>query len=203
MFCINNEITIMEMVVNKGKNEIRKKLLQLLLCLTKEEIKRRSQNVENRLEDLPEYKKAKNVMVYYPLKGEVNILEMIRKAMRYKRFFFPVMELKSKNLRIFEVSNLDKDFILGPYGVREPDTKKTREAVMSEIDMVIVPGLGFDRQKNRLGRGAGFYDRFLKKITSPVTKVGIAFDLQILENLPVDLSFDQKIDILVSENFII
>ncbi|MCK5287911.1 MAG: 5-formyltetrahydrofolate cyclo-ligase, partial [Candidatus Omnitrophica bacterium] len=165
--------------------------------------KRRSQNVENRLEDLPEYKKAKNVMVYYPLKGEVNILEMIRKAMRYKRFFFPVMELKSKNLRIFEVSNLDKDFILGPYGVREPDTKKTREAVMSEIDMVIVPGLGFDRQKNRLGRGAGFYDRFLKKITSPVTKVGIAFDLQILENLPVNLSFDQKIDILVSENFII
>ena len=88
MFCINNEITIMEMVVNKDKNEIRKKLLQLLLCLTKEEIKRRSQNVENRLEDLPEYKKAKNVMVYYPLKGEVNILEMIRKAMRYKRFFF-------------------------------------------------------------------------------------------------------------------
>ena len=113
------------------------------------------------------------------------------------------MELKSKNLRIFEVSNLDKDFILGPYGVREPDTKKTREAVMSEIDMVIVPGLGFDRQKNRLGRGAGFYDRFLKKITSPVTKVGIAFDLQILENLPVNLSFDQKIDVLVSENFII
>ena len=67
--------------------------------------------------------------------------------------------------------------------------------------MILVPGLGFDRARNRLGRGAGFYDRFLKKIKPPTTKVGIAFDCQIVERLPIHQSLDETVDIVVGENF--
>lgn len=193
----------MQMTLDQDKQQLRQGLMRRLLALTKEEIKRRSKNVEDKLSDLLIYKQAKVVMAYYPLRGEVDILKMIKKAKTFKRFCFPVMDLKAKDLRIFEVNNLDEDFISGPFGVMEPDAEKTKELSIKEIDMVIVPGLGFDNHKNRLGRGAGFYDRFLKRITPAIKKVGIAFEFQILESLPIHLSLDQKLDIIVSESFVI
>ncbi len=191
------------MVLNKDKQAIRKKLLEQLLALTESQIKRRSSNVEKHLSRLPIYNNAKTLMVYYPLKGEVDILETIRKEFRSKRFCFPVMDLKAKNLRIFETTKLIDDFVCGPYSVMEPDIKKAREVSIEEIDVVIVPGLGYDLQKNRLGRGAGFYDRFLQRLTPSTKKVGLAFDFQILDSLPIDLAFDQKVDYIVSEDRII
>lgn len=193
----------MQMTLDQDKQQLRQRLIRRLLALTKEEIKRRSKNVEDKLSDLLIYKQAKVVMAYYPLRGEVDILKMIKKAKTFKRFCFPVMDLKAKDLRIFEINNLDEDFISGPFGVMEPDAEKTKELSIKEIDIVIVPGLGFDYHKNRLGRGAGFYDRFLEKITPSIKKVGIAFEFQILESLPIHLSLDQKLDVIVSESFVI
>jgi len=191
----------MNMVLDSEKQEIREKLLRCLLALTKEEIERRSKNVNDKLSELSIYKQAKVVMGYYPLKGEVDILQIVRKDLGSKRFCFPVMDLEAKNLRIFEITNLNSDFVSGPWGVMQPDTKKTKEVDIKEIDVVIVPGLAFDRKRSRLGRGGGFYDRFLQNITPPTTKVGVAFDFQILENLPTNLSWDQKVDTIVSEKF--
>ena len=192
----------MEMVIKREKSELRQKLLERLLSLTKEEIKRRSENVNERLSQLPIYKKAKVIMAYYPLRGEVDIKEMMRKDWKTKRWCFPIMEVATNRLRAYEVSNLDEDFIRGPLGVRQPDPKKTKEVDVGEIDLVIVPGLAFDRQRNRLGRGAGFYDRFLKDISS-AKKAGVAFDFQVLVNLPIHLPFDEKVDVVVSEHFLV
>ncbi|MCK4912814.1 MAG: 5-formyltetrahydrofolate cyclo-ligase [Candidatus Omnitrophica bacterium] len=191
------------MVLERKKQEVRKKLLERLLSLTKDEIEKRSKNVENKLSELLLYKKAKMIMVYYPLRGEVDILNTIRRDLGSKRFCFPVMNLKAKSLRIFEIANLDQDFVLGPRGVMQPDTERTKEVNIKEIDIVIVPGLAFDKERNRLGRGAGYYDRFLQNITTSTKKIGIAFEFQILENLPTNLSWDQKVDTIVSENFIV
>jgi len=193
----------MKMVLEREKQGMRQKLLERLLSLTKYEIKRRSKDVEDRLSELPIYKQAKVIMVYYPLRGEVDILRKIKKDLGSKRFCFPVMDLEAKNLRIFEIANLDEDFCVGAWGVMQPDTEKAKEVDIKEIDVVIVPGLAFDRQRNRLGRGAGFYDRFLQNITPPTKKIGIAFEFQIMENLPTNLSWDQKVDTVVSENFIV
>ncbi|MBU1122508.1 MAG: 5-formyltetrahydrofolate cyclo-ligase [Candidatus Omnitrophica bacterium] len=191
------------MVERDKKRELRAKLLEKLLFLTQEEIKRRSGHVEKILSRLPIYKNAKIILAYYPLKGEVNVLEMIRKALGVKRVCFPVMDLKKKDLRVFEVSNLDEDFVPGPYRVMQPDIKRTKELASSDIDMVIVPGLAFDLHRNRLGRGAGFYDRFIKRLNSSTKTVGVAFNFQILENLPVHPSYDEKVDIVVSEKSVV
>lgn len=193
----------MEMVVNREKKELRQRLLERLLSLTKEEIKRRSKNVADNLSNLPIYKKSKVIMAYYPLRGEVDILEMMRKEIIHKRFCFPVMDLKTKSLRAFEVSQLDKDFVSGPFGVMEPDTKKTKEVDIGQIDIAIVPGLAFDYGKNRLGRGSGFYDRFLKNAPPSLKTIGVAFEFQVLDNLPVHLPLDRKVDTIVSESFVV
>ena len=193
----------MEMVVKKEKKEIRQKLLEKLLALTAEELKRRSTNVEKMLSNLPIYKDAKVIMAYYPLKGEVDILSTVRKVLGKKRICFPVMDLEKKTLSVFEVENFTGDFALGPYGVLQPDPAKAKEINIKEIDVVIVPGLAFDNRRNRLGRGAGFYDRFLKTLLPSTKKVGVAFEFQILDNLPVDSPFDEKVDVVISENFLI
>lgn len=189
--------------ISNEKKELRQKLLKRLLSLTQEEIKRRSENVQNKLSTLHIYRESKLVMVYYPLKGEVDVLGIVRKGMGEKRFCFPVMDLKAKKLRVFEVKNLYEDFIKGPFGVMEPDIKKAKEVDIGKINMIVIPGLAFDYQKNRLGRGAGFYDRFLKEIIPGTKKVGIAFKFQILEKLPIHLPLDQKVDIVVSEHRIV
>lgn len=191
----------MLMAISSEKKELRQKLLAKLLSLTKEELKRRSQDVEKRLSSLPIYNKAKVIMAYYPLKGEVDILGMIRKDLGLKRFCFPVTDLEKKELFAYEVKNLEEDFVRGPFGVMQPDIKRTKRVDIGEIDMVIIPGIAFDRSGNRLGRGAGFYDRFLRKLNPPVKKVGIAFIFQILQDLPIHPPVDEKVDIVVSENF--
>ena len=193
----------MEMVENREKTQLRKALLEKLLSLTKEEVKRRSKNVEKTLSELPIYKNSKVIMAYYPLKGEVDFLEMIRKDLGTKRFCFPVIDMAQNLIFPFEVTNLDQDFVTGPYGIKQPHTERTKKLDIKQIDLIIVPGLAYDRQKNRLGRGGGFYDRFLKRIKSPTKKVGVALQLQILDNLPIHLSFDEKVDIVASENFLI
>ena len=186
------------MDINKAKKDLRGKLLAKLLSLTKE-VKRRSANVLSILSELQIYKDAKVIMAYFPLRGEVDVLGLIGKAIGIKRFCFPVMDTAKKELRAFEAGDLDRDFLPGPFGVRQPDTEKTKELDIGKIDLIIVPGLAFDRQKNRLGRGAGFYDRFLDKIKPPAKKVGVAFEFQILESLPVIPPFDQKVDFLATE----
>ncbi|MFH1875645.1 MAG: 5-formyltetrahydrofolate cyclo-ligase [Candidatus Omnitrophota bacterium] len=192
----------MIMGAEQDKTDVRKSLLEKLLSLTKSEIKRRSEHVQKQLSNLPIYRKAQLIMAYYPLPGEVDILGMMRKAQN-KRFCFPVMDTKTRSLRPYEVKSFDEDFIKGPYGVSVPDTGKTKEVDIGEIDMVIVPGLGFDRRRNRLGRGAGFYDRFLKRLKPTTLKVGLAFEFQILDRLPTHQSLDEKVDCIVSEHFFI
>ncbi|HDN85936.1 MAG: 5-formyltetrahydrofolate cyclo-ligase [Candidatus Omnitrophota bacterium] len=179
------------------KESFRKKLLDKLLSLTLEEIERRSKNVEKNLQKLHEYIEAKCVMVYYPLKGEVNLLGMVRKDMDKKRICFPFIE--GRGLYPYEVKNLDEDFIKGPWGTTHPNPKKTKRVELEELDLVIVPGLGFSPQGYRLGRGAGFYDRFLKKLPKKIKKVGVAFDFQVIENLPHQFPHDEKVDILITD----
>ena len=112
-------------------------------------------------------------------------------ALGHLRWVWPKMQ--GQELRLFESSQ----FVQGPYGIWEPDTTGAIEVKASELDGVLVPGLGFDVFKSRLGRGRGFYDRLLKGIVG--VKIGVGFDCQILkEKIPTE-QHDCRMDILVSE----
>jgi len=185
------------MQLTKEKEISRKKLLERLLSLSLEEVERRSKNVENRIQKLTQYINAKCIMVYYPLKGEVNLLGIMRKALSEKRICFPVV--RGDDMFPYQVKNLDTDFVSGPFGTRQPDLQKTVPVPVQDLDLVFVPGIGFDRQRNRLGRGAGFYDRFLKTVSSKTKKLGVAFDFQVLTDLPHISAQDEKVDILITD----
>jgi 5-formyltetrahydrofolate cyclo-ligase len=197
---------IMEAVmdaINVRKEQLRKKILGILLSLTKDDIKRRSTDVTNNISKLKIYKAAKLVMAYFPLKGEVDLLGMIRKDLKSKRFCFPVVDKASGMLRVFQVQDLARDFVPGLYGVMEPDVSRSVEVSPEDIDLVLVPGVAFDLKKHRLGRGGGFYDRFLRLIRPPAVKIGTAFDCQITDDLPFKSAYDIAMDTVVMENQVI
>lgn len=191
------------MVKNQEKIEIRQKMLARLAALVKDEAIRRSKDVENKLLKLSIYKEAKTIMFYHPVKGEVDLRGIIRKAFSEKKVCLPVTDLASGQLKIYQISGLGDNLAKGAFGIKEPNKATAKEIDISQIDTIIIPGLAFDFKKNRLGRGGGFYDRFLSKISGSAKKIGVAFDFQVIKSLPVNLFQDQKVDIVVTDTRVV
>jgi 5-formyltetrahydrofolate cyclo-ligase len=181
-----------------GKPEIRREMAALRDSLSTEEAESRSMSILNRLTRLEEYKKASLIMTYVNFRSEAGTMRLIQKALdEGKRVAVPVCITDGKVLLPCEIQSMD-ELVPGTWGILEPSEHARREISAEEIDLAIVPGLAFDRQLNRLGYGAGYYDRFLPKMRKDAAKVGICYEFQIVEQLPSD-PFDVPMDSIVTD----
>jgi len=173
------------------KQGIRSKILFKLNSQKEEDRERKSRIIKEKLFRTLSFKKAKRVMFYISFAGEVNTREMIKEARNLGKIIaVPVCQKDRMTIRpcIFkDKSGLKK----GPYGVCEPARKRLIN--LENIDLVIVPGIAFDRKGNRLGRGKGCYDRFLEKLPKGVHSIGLAFNFQILPVIPA-IATDVNVD---------
>ncbi|MBI3990687.1 MAG: 5-formyltetrahydrofolate cyclo-ligase [Candidatus Omnitrophica bacterium] len=168
------------------KKEIRGLCLKLLKKQSPEERIRKSGEIKDKLFSLSEFKRAKMVMFYISKDGEVDTKPMILEALnKGKRVAVPVSVLSENNLCPAEIKDYDKELSEGSYGILEPKPEFMRPVELEEIDLLIVPGVAFDRKANRLGRGKGYYDRFLTRLPAGIPRIGLAFDFQIIEDIPV------------------
>ncbi len=120
-------------------------------------------------------------MFFASFRSEVETGPMIRRALASgKRIILP--KVAGKELFLFEIRDFDKDVSSGAWGISEP--RGTARVRLDDIDIIIVPGAAFDRQGNRIGYGAGFYDRLLAEFKKPT--IAIAFEEQIVPALPAD-----------------
>jgi 5-formyltetrahydrofolate cyclo-ligase len=175
------------------KKQIRSKIIFKLKTQKERERKRKSRLIKEKLFKTLVFKRAKTVMFYIAFSGEVDTKEMIREAQKLGKII--VVPVCGKN-RAIKACFLDdqRKLARGPYGIFEPATKESID--LKWLDLVIVPGVAFDKQGNRLGRGKGYYDRFLEKLHQETVSVGLAFDFQILPSLPTtthDLAVDKVI----------
>ena len=102
-----------------------------------------------------------------------------------KRVALPIVEQNQRKLIPTLISSME-DVHKGTYGIAEPILDPNKEILLQDLDVVIVPGLAFDNNNHRLGRGAGYYDRFLKTLPKHVSTVGLAFDFQLTDSLPIE-----------------
>lgn len=164
--------------------------------LGKHEKQIRSLRIIAELVRKPYYRLAKNIMVYLSLDSEVGTKEFIRGALQNgKRVFAPKLCLPTRQMAALEVKSVGRGLSPGAYGVWEPSGDFRNALKPSLIDLVIVPGLAFDYDGGRLGRGAGYYDRFLR-LAGRSRKVGLAFREQILDRIPLeahDIRMDEVI----------
>jgi 5-formyltetrahydrofolate cyclo-ligase len=181
-----------------SKEAIRKQVLQKLRKQKEEQRLKKSLKIKKILLSQPQFLQADTVMFYISKDGEVDTTGMIEDALRMgKRVVVPMTLVKEKKIIPSELKDYKKELGKGPYGIYQPKKSFLRKVSLKDIDLIIVPGVAFDRQGNRLGRGGGYFDRFLAKLKKRnIPMFGLAFKFQILKQLPV-LSHDIPVTKLI------
>ncbi len=145
------------------------------------------------------FAKARCICIYVSLPIEVDTRPLIDKSLKLgKKILVPLAEPRTKQLKFYEIKNRRKDLKKGAYGILEPIRGKVKPAVIKEAELVIVPGVVFDKRNHRIGRGAGFYDRFLKKVGKKIPKVGLAFSFQVVDRVPT-AKHDYRLDKVITD----
>lgn len=178
--------------IKENKNLLRKKINSKKSEYTSDELHNRSLEVLSVVEITGIFQDAKNILIYNNTEDEVETSQFIDKWNSEKTFYLPVV---IGNDIVFREYSTASQFEKSTYGILEPIGENLTD--YKKIDLIIIPGIAFDRNKNRLGRGKGYYDRFLKNINAP--KMGICFDFQLIDNVPTEPN-DIKMDYIVSEN---
>ena len=142
-----------------------------------------------------EFQRADCIALYNAMQDEVQTSEIIEKWYKKKNIVLPV--ISDQHLFFHKYKGKDNMFS-GVFGIQEP--VNTEHIPAEKIDLFVVPGIAFDRNGNRLGRGKGFYDRYLSGIDKPA--IGICFGFQLLEYLPFE-KHDIKMNTVITENLII
>ncbi|NTV30270.1 MAG: 5-formyltetrahydrofolate cyclo-ligase [Candidatus Omnitrophica bacterium] len=166
------------------KQELRQAILDRILNQKEDEASFKSRVIGEKLLALPVFQKAKTILLYASIRGEVDTFAVIKAALALgKRVALPVVMKEQSRIIPVAVSSV-RQLRKGAYGILEPDARGTGEVPLQEIDLVVVPGVVFDTSNNRLGRGAGYYDRLLAKLPPQTPTVGLAFDCQIVDVIP-------------------
>ena len=149
----------------------------------------------------PAYLESKSVILYSPIGNEVSTEGVCDHALwNGKKVFYPRLG-KGEEMRAVRVKSRE-DLVSGRYGILEPVGSEFMTEQDQEALMVFIPGLAFDLEGNRLGRGRGFYDRFLKRLGERVPYVAWAYDFQIMAGLPVE-KWDERVHYIITEKRII
>jgi 5-formyltetrahydrofolate cyclo-ligase len=143
------------------------------------------------------YKKANTIFAFVSFKSETDTHKIINYAIQDgKTICVPRIKSKQKGIEIFKIDSFHQ-LEKGYFGILEP-IESCLAVDSKDIDLILMPGVAFDRQGGRLGYGAGFYDRFLSKINNSVDKIAVAYHFQVLDNIPMD-EHDVRIDGIVTE----
>ena len=178
------------------KDKIRKEILGKRNNLSTEEVEKKSDLIIQNLEKF--IKNAENIMIFMDMKNEVRITKLM-KLYPEKSFFIPkITDSKNREMKINRYN--ENELVLHKFGYYESSSSDFYNENI--LDIVIVPAVVFDLEKNRIGFGGGYYDTFLKKIRGGNKKVlfiGICYDFQIIEKVPAE-EHDVVLDFVVSES---
>ena len=167
-----------------AKNKMRELLVQKRQVMSASDRQMYSQQILDQLEQMTCFIEAKTILLYYPIQNEVDVLPLVKKYKHDKTLLFPVSHHRGMTVHPYAGN---EHMPRGKFGIPEPTTP----AYGGEIDLVIVPAVAFDAKGRRLGRGGGYYDRFIKKLTHTVL-VGVGYDFQLVDEVPA-ARHDQRV----------
>ena len=175
------------------KYEIRRKIKAMKSMLLESEKLEEAEQVFNRLEQTAAFLMAKHILMYHSLPDELSTREFLRKWSGVKKFYLPRVNGVNLDVLPYEETRLE----LGAFHIEEPTGCDTVDP--ETLELIVVPAVAYDRKGNRLGRGKGFYDRLLS--STKATKVGVAYEFQIVDEVPTE-THDVPMDIIISPSSI-
>jgi 5-formyltetrahydrofolate cyclo-ligase len=178
------------------KAEARRQVESALARLSQSECSDFSWRIRERLIALPEVVASASVMAYLPMEDEVDTRRFLSDLLALgKRVYVPRTHVAERRMTPIRLTTLEA-LVEGEYGVAEP--RSNESCAPEEIDFILVPARAFDLKGNRLGRGAGFYDRFMASEAFRAVRCGASFSCQVLDAVPCE-GHDLPVQILVTE----
>lgn len=186
------------------KKSLRKSLLAQRAALPSETAKAYSQSIQRLVLAESVWAQARQIVLYMPIRNEVDTTLLMQRAWSEgKCVLLPRINPECKGEMCLAACVGEHQLLKGTFGLREPDAVCCPPLQPDDPDfkpdLAVIPGVGFDRSGNRLGFGAGYYDRYLAHPSMQQTSlVGVAYSFQILEALPAD-PWDRRVHALCSE----
>ncbi|MBC8470569.1 MAG: 5-formyltetrahydrofolate cyclo-ligase [Planctomycetes bacterium] len=183
------------------KAQLRRELQNCLLSITSQQRSEKSRKACRNLVSIPQFQSASTVMMFLSLPHEVDTSEAILNAWQLgKDVAVPKVSWQQKHMIAVQINSLETGISTEASGLRNPIARVP--VAFEEIDLVVTPGLGFDKNGNRLGRGGSYYDRFFANTELKASRCGFGFTEQLVEKIPVE-EHDEPVDIVVTEKEII
>ena len=190
-------------MVKLNKQSLRKQLLIERGNLSPEFILENSKKIAENLINLNIYQSSTSIMLYIATQDEVQTKEIIEYAQRdKKRIFIPLIIRRDNALLPSLVIDFEKELIPRILGIYQPRKEFYRIYPPAVLDLIIIPGVAFTIQGHRLGRGGGYYDRFLSQLESKTLSIALSFEMQILNRIPIDVQ-DMPVDYIITEERVI
>lgn len=165
-----------------SKQTLRKEIRQQKKAYSADELCRMSESVTKRLLAHPRLKTAHTILLYASLADEVDTHRLTDCLLQQgKTILLPVV-INDHDMKICRYDH-STTVANGPFGIIEPQAEAFTH--YHEIDLALIPGMAFDRAGHRLGRGKGYYDRFLSQATN-IYKIGVCFAFQMVDEVPTD-----------------
>jgi 5-formyltetrahydrofolate cyclo-ligase len=184
-----------------NKDQARQELRRRLEALDAQTVLARSQAICAQLSKLEEFRAADPIMLYMATAGEVQTAPLAQMAFSSgRRVLVPKVDWSARKMMAVEIRHWTRGIVTGRYGIQEPALGEA--TAIEEIDFVVVPAMALDRRGLRLGRGGGFYDRFLSQPGFRATTCGVVFSEQLCNEVPAE-SHDVPVDLVVTDREIL
>ncbi|MBX7157052.1 MAG: 5-formyltetrahydrofolate cyclo-ligase [Verrucomicrobiae bacterium] len=185
-----------------AKPELRQHLRQTLQGVTIEQRQQWSQQVARRLFDLPEVRKADKFLLFAPLPEEIDTQPIFLQLREMnKQVAFPFVGPQQVDMHCMWVEAWE-ELMPNSLGFPEPPFDQEKEAAPETLEIILTPGLAFDRRGHRLGRGKGHFDRFFASRAPQAFRIGLFYSVQEVDLLPVDI-WDFPLDMILTDQEII
>lgn len=184
----------------QSKHQLRETLKSRLKGMSPDDIQHQSEVIVQQLKSIYAPEKSSTIMLYMPMPTEVNVLSLLKSwVASSQRVCVPVVNWETREMTAKHIQSIDQPMKQLKFGLQVPESGV--EIDPAEIDFIVVPGLGFDRQGDRLGRGGGFYDKFLSNESMNAIRCGICFDCQIVEHIPVE-EHDIRMNLVITDQYV-
>ena len=189
--------------VQKTKADIRNEMAKTINELPVETVKEKTREIEDRLFEFANFMESKIALLYVSSDSEVDSERILQRSFDHNKIVvLPIVDAEKPDFNLYKIDDITKDLKTGPSGMLQPDPERCRIVPLECIDIAIIPGIAFDEKGGRIGPGNGYYDRLIPKLPITTRKVALAFDNQVLAQVPTD-SHDKHVDIIITEKRII
>jgi 5-formyltetrahydrofolate cyclo-ligase len=187
----------------QDKDSLRKELLRKRDAIPPEVRKIKDRLIRENMASLDALRNAGMLFFFASFRSEVDTMEMIRTSLSDgRKVVLPKVERSRKALDLYEVRDVG-ELTPGYMGIPEPSVvTEDRQGTVDKVDVVIIPGAGFDLTGNRIGYGGGYYDRLLSDLKSDIPIIAPAYEEQIVDSIPAE-PHDKKVNIIVTDRRVI